>query len=47
MTIPVAASIKGALGTNWRTDLSIFNPASNPIDVSLNYHKADTFLSYD
>jgi sugar lactone lactonase YvrE len=46
MTVPAAASIRGALGTDWRTDLSIFNPGSSAIDVTLDYYKADGPLSY-
>ena len=45
MTVPAAASIRGALGTDWRTDLSIFNPGSAAIDVTLDYYKADGALS--
>jgi streptogramin lyase len=43
--VPAAASIRGALGTDWRTDLSIFNPGSTAIDVTLGYYKADGALS--
>jgi DNA-binding beta-propeller fold protein YncE len=45
MTVPAAASVHGALGTDWRTDLSIFNPGLSAIDVTLDYHKADGALS--
>jgi len=45
MTVPAAASVHGALGTDWRTDLSIFNPGSSAIDVTLDYYKADGALS--
>ena len=45
LTVPAASSIQGALGTNWRTDLSIFNPSSSAIDLTLDYFKADGPLS--
>jgi sugar lactone lactonase YvrE len=45
MTVPAAASIHGALGTDWRTDLSIFNPGFSAMDVTLDYYKADGALS--
>ncbi len=45
MTVPAAASIHGALGTDWRTDLSIFNPGASAIDVTLDYYKADGSLT--
>ncbi|MEJ5166152.1 MAG: NHL repeat-containing protein, partial [Thermoanaerobaculia bacterium] len=36
-TIPASASTIGVNGTHWRTDLSIFNPSDQSIDIKLNY----------
>jgi hypothetical protein len=38
--IPASAHVTGALGTNWRTDLEVFNPGQSPASVTVALLKA-------
>lgn len=38
--IPASAHVSGALGTNWRTDLEIFNPGQSQASVTVALLKA-------
>ena len=40
--IPASAHVSGALGTNWRTDLEIFNPGQAQASVTVALLKAGT-----
>ena len=44
-SVPAAAHIPGALGTNWRTDLYFLNPNNLPVALDLQWNEADGFTT--